>query len=59
MGDGSGKVISLSGRGGAILIPVLVLWIGVTEPVMVRLLTNDFLMITDGSDWTILGFVLK
>jgi hypothetical protein len=48
MGDGSGRVISLSERGAS---PVLVLLIGVTEPVC--------LMLTDGSGWTILGFVLK
>ena len=48
MGDGSGRVISLSGRGAS---PVLVLSIGVTEP--------GWLMLTDGSGWTILGFVLK
>ena len=48
MGDGSGRVISLPGRGAS---PVLVLSIGVTEP--------GCLMLTDGSGWTILGFVLK
>jgi hypothetical protein len=46
MGDGSGIVISLSGRGAS---PVVVLSISVTEP--------GRLMLTDGSGWTILGFV--
>jgi hypothetical protein len=47
MGDGSGRVRSLSGRGAS---PVLVLSIGVTE--------SGCLMLTDGSSgWTILGFV--
>ena len=58
MGDGSGRVISLSGR-GAIPIPVVVLWIGVTEPLMVRLLTKDCLKLTDRIGWAVLGFVLK
>ena len=46
MGDGSGRVISLSGRGAS---PVLVVWVGVTEP--------GRLMLPDGSGWTILGFM--
>ncbi len=54
MGNGSGRVLSISGRGA---IPVL--WIGVTEPVMVRLLTNSCLTLTDGSGWKILVFILK
>jgi hypothetical protein len=43
-----------SGRGA---IPVL--WIGVTEPVMVRLLTSSCLTLTDGGGWKILVFILK
>jgi hypothetical protein len=42
MGKGRGRVLSLSGRGA---IPVL--WIGVIEPVMVRLLSNSCLTLTD------------
>jgi hypothetical protein len=56
MGDGSGRVLSLSERGA---IPVL--WLGVTEPVMVRLLTNSCRMLTDRSGWTIdnIGLCIK